>query len=88
MVDSVAWRGDFWLVSRYTGRPRIMEKAKLGDLRWATADEIAGLPQIPRVCVDVAREAQRQIGKPVKRQREGLRGATFEEGFTNLEKGF
>lgn len=61
VVETGEWQGDFWLVPSYKGKPRIMEPAKLGDLRWATVDEIAGLPQIPRVCVDVARKAQRLL---------------------------
>jgi mutator protein MutT len=57
MVNSVNWVGDFWLVTDYAGRSRIKEPAKLADLRWVSLDELAGLPQIPRVCIDMARLA-------------------------------
>jgi len=57
-VESGDWRGEFWIVNSYNGVPAIPESEahKLNDLRWVTADELAGLPQIPRVTVDLARE--------------------------------
>lgn len=53
------WAGDFWLATKFKGRPRITEPHKFDEMRWVTSEELSTLPQIPCVGVDLAREVDR-----------------------------
>jgi 8-oxo-dGTP pyrophosphatase MutT (NUDIX family) len=54
-VDSGDWRGEIWEAVDWKGEPKILEPAKFQEMRWVTSEEFAGLPQIPRMGVDLAR---------------------------------
>ncbi len=54
-VDSGDWLGEFWEALIWKGEPKLLEPTKFKEMRWVTSDEFAGLPQIPRVGVDLAR---------------------------------
>jgi 8-oxo-dGTP diphosphatase len=54
-VESGFWLGEFWEAIIWEGEPKILEPTKFKAMRWVTSDEFAGLAQIPRVGVDLAR---------------------------------
>lgn len=54
-VETGWWKGEFWEAIIWSGEPKILEPTKFKDIRWVTSDEFAGLAQIPRVGVDLAR---------------------------------
>ena len=57
------WIGDFWLidVQNTVGKAYIPEAEahKFDKMKWVTTEQLAGLPQIPVVAVDIARKADR-----------------------------
>jgi len=59
------WTGDFWLVDvkNTVGKAYIpeSEKLKCDKIKWVTTEELANLPQIPLVGVDIARKADRLL---------------------------
>jgi hypothetical protein len=56
---------DFWLVDikNIVGEAHIpeSEKHKCDKIKWVTSSELANLPQIPLVGVDIARKADRLL---------------------------
>lgn len=54
-VESGFWNGEFFEAITWKGEAEIKEPTKFKEIRWVTSDEFAGLAQIPRVGVDLAR---------------------------------
>jgi len=55
-IDGDNWEASFLYASNWVGTPTVMEPDKSAEVRWVNLEEMAQLPQIPFLLLDVARK--------------------------------